>query len=45
VAEAEKIWAIAQEKAVSLRTAAYIHALERLSEALNARGTRDYYIG
>jgi glutamate dehydrogenase (NADP+) len=44
VAEAEKIWAIAQEKAVALRTAAYIHALERLSEALNARGTRDYYI-
>ncbi|MEO0458975.1 MAG: Glu/Leu/Phe/Val dehydrogenase [Cyanobacteria bacterium P01_A01_bin.114] len=45
VAEAEKIWAIAQEKTVSLRTAAYIHALERLSEALNARGTRDYYVG
>jgi glutamate dehydrogenase (NADP+) len=45
VTEAEKIWAIAQEKAVALRTAAYIHALERLSEALNARGTRDYYVG
>ncbi|NEP15842.1 MAG: Glu/Leu/Phe/Val dehydrogenase [Leptolyngbya sp. SIO4C1] len=45
VAEAEKIWAIAQERGVPLRTAAYIHALDRLSEALNARGTRDYYVG
>jgi glutamate dehydrogenase (NADP+) len=27
-----------------MRTAAYVHALNRLGEALNAKGTRDYYI-
>lgn len=42
--ETEKIWSISQELAVSLRTAAYIHALNRLGEALDAGGTRDYYI-
>ncbi len=45
VTEAEKIRRIAHDRAVSFRIAAYIHALERLSEALNARGTRDYYVG
>ena len=44
VEEAEHIWAIAQELAIPLRTAAYVHALERLGEAHNARGTRDYYV-
>lgn len=44
VAEAEKIWHIAQEFAIPMRTAAYVHALERLEAAHSARGTRDYYI-
>jgi glutamate dehydrogenase (NADP+) len=44
VTEAEKVWAIAQEFSVSMRTAAYIHALNRLGEAIDAKGTRDYYI-
>lgn len=44
VAETERIWAISQELAISIRTAAYVHALNRLGEALNAKGTRDYYI-
>ena len=44
VEEAGHIWAIAQDLAVPLRTAAYVHALERLGEAHNARGTRDYYV-
>ncbi|MGD1865877.1 MAG: Glu/Leu/Phe/Val dehydrogenase [Phormidesmis sp.] len=43
VAEAERVYAIAQKHSVSFRTAAYIHALSRLGEALNDRGTRDYY--
>ena len=43
-AEAETIWQIAQGKDVSFRTAAYIHALSRICEALNDRGTRDYYM-
>lgn len=43
VEEAEQVWHIAQEFAVTIRTAAYIHALNRLSEAMDAKGTRDYY--
>ncbi len=43
VEEAEQVWNIAQEFAVSIRTAAYIHALNRLGEAMDAKGTRDYY--
>ena len=44
VEAAEQIWTIAQDLAIPLRTAAYVHALERLGEAHNARGTRDYYV-
>ncbi len=44
VTEAEQVWSIAQEFAISMRTAAYIHALNRLGEALDAKGTRDYYV-
>ena len=44
VAEAEVVWKIAEKSALSLRTAAYIHALNRLGEALDAKGTRDYYL-
>lgn len=44
VEETEKTWSIAQEFSVSMRTAAYIHALNRLGEALDAKGTRDYYV-
>jgi glutamate dehydrogenase (NADP+) len=44
VEEAEHIWSISQELAISLRTAAYVHGLNRLGEALDAKGTRDYYI-
>lgn len=44
VAEAEQIWAIAHHQATSLRTAAYIHALNRISESIQAKGTRDYYL-
>lgn len=44
VEEAEHIWSISQELAISMRTAAYVHGLNRLGEALDAKGTRDYYI-
>jgi glutamate dehydrogenase (NADP+) len=44
ITETEQTWNIAKQYAVSMRTAAYIHALNRLSEALDAKGTRDYYI-
>lgn len=44
VSETEKTWSIAQDLSVSMRTAAYIHALNRISEAMDAKGTRDYYL-
>ncbi len=44
VAETEETWAISQDLGVSMRTAAYIHGLNRLSEALDAKGTRNYYV-
>jgi glutamate dehydrogenase (NADP+) len=44
VAEVEKTWSLAQELSVSQRTAAYIHALDRIGEAMDAKGTRDYYL-
>ncbi len=45
VNEAEKVWSVAQEFDIPLRTAAYVHGLERLGEALDAKGTRSYYRG
>jgi glutamate dehydrogenase (NADP+) len=42
--EAEKVWTIAHNLAIDVRTAAYIHGLNRLAEALDAKGTRDYYL-
>lgn len=44
VAAANQIWRIAQDQGIALRTAAYVHALERLGEALDARGTRADYV-
>jgi glutamate dehydrogenase (NADP+) len=44
VEETEQIWSISQQFSVSMRTAAYIHALHRLGEAIDAKGTRHYYM-
>ncbi|NEQ55773.1 MAG: Glu/Leu/Phe/Val dehydrogenase, partial [Leptolyngbya sp. SIO3F4] len=45
VTAAETIWHIAQTYKTSVRTAAYIHALTNLGEAMDARGTRADYVG
>ena len=44
IEETEAIWKIAQELSVCMRTAAYVYGLNRLGEAMNAKGTRDYYV-
>lgn len=44
VVEAGKVWSFSQEFGCSLRTAAYAHALNRLGEALDAKGTREYFV-
>jgi glutamate dehydrogenase (NADP+) len=43
VEETDRIWQISQEHSIPMRTAAYVHALNRLGEAIDAKGTRDYY--
>lgn len=42
-AEGRHVWNIQQEKKVTMRTAAYVHALRRLSDAIAAHGTQDYF--
>jgi len=44
IQETQNIWYISQDLGVSMRTAAYIHGLNRLGEAINTKGTRDYYV-
>ncbi|MDH5257987.1 MAG: Glu/Leu/Phe/Val dehydrogenase [Gammaproteobacteria bacterium] len=41
--EARTIWNISLEKKIDMRTAAYVHALERLSCAVTAHGTKAFF--
>lgn len=41
--ESTAVWNMAQTKAISLRTAAYVLGLERLSSAIKAHGTQSYF--
>ncbi len=43
-AETQKVWDIAQRNQIDIRTAAYVHGLKRLGEAIDAKGTRDYFV-
>lgn len=43
VGEAESIWALAQDRDVTLRTAAYAQGLERISAAVDATGTAEAF--
>ncbi len=42
-AEGRNVWDISRDKKVSMRTAAYVHALQRLSDAIAAHGTQSYF--
>jgi len=42
--ETEQVWQISQDLNINIRTAAYVHALRRLGTALDAKGTRNYFI-
>ncbi|WP_204154309.1 Glu/Leu/Phe/Val dehydrogenase [Leptolyngbya sp. CCY15150] len=44
VEETNRIWDLSQDLGISMRTAAYVHALNRLEDAVQAKGTRDYYM-
>lgn len=43
--ESRSVWNIAEAKQITLRTAAYVHALSRLSQAIEAHGTQAYFAG
>ncbi|MCC6712271.1 MAG: Glu/Leu/Phe/Val dehydrogenase [Candidatus Dadabacteria bacterium] len=43
VQETKNVLEVSQRESVSIRTAAYIHALNRLEEAVNAGGTKSFY--
>lgn len=43
VPETRHVWSIKTEKQVSMKTAAYILALDRISSAIAAHGTKDYF--
>ncbi|MDE2798774.1 MAG: Glu/Leu/Phe/Val dehydrogenase [Gemmatimonadota bacterium] len=45
VEETERIWDIAQTQGISQRTAAYVHALNRIGDAVQAKGTKSYFTG
>src|SRR5690606_10623322 len=43
--EGQLVWDLATEKGIPLRTAAYVHAVSRLAEAIEAHGTqRDFAV-
>jgi len=41
--EGDAIWALAQDKGITLRSAAYVHALSRLASAIEAHGTQQFF--
>jgi len=41
--EGVAIWNLSRQKKVSMRTAAYVHALGRLAEAIEAHGTQSFF--
>lgn len=43
--EGRRIWDLRASQDISMRTAAYAHALERLSSAIAAHGTKAYFSG
>ncbi|NKB66028.1 MAG: glutamate dehydrogenase [Candidatus Latescibacteria bacterium] len=45
VVETEQIWTLSQERGITPRTAAYVHALNRIGDAVQAKGTKDYFTG
>ncbi|QRM36219.1 Glu/Leu/Phe/Val dehydrogenase [Microvirga sp. VF16] len=41
--EGDAIWALAQDRGIPLRSAAYVHALSRLAGAIEAHGTQQFF--
>ena len=43
--ETDAIWELAEDLDVTLRVAAYVHALRRIGEAVDARGSAERFQG
>lgn len=43
--EGRQVWSLALERGIDLRTAAYVHALGRLADAIRAHGTKPFFAG
>ncbi len=43
VTETDRIWGIAEDSGLSVRTAAYMHALTRIGEAVDAKGSQETF--
>lgn len=41
--EGRAVWEISRNRKISMRTAAYVHALGRLAEAIEAHGTQNFF--
>ncbi|HZH53912.1 MAG TPA: Glu/Leu/Phe/Val dehydrogenase [Microvirga sp.] len=41
--EGDAVWTLAQDKGITLRSAAYVHALSRLAGAIEAHGTQQFF--
>jgi glutamate dehydrogenase (NADP+) len=41
--EGREVWNVSREKGVTMRTGAYVHALRRLAEAIEAHGTQSFF--
>jgi glutamate dehydrogenase (NADP+) len=41
--EGDAIWTLAQDRGITLRSAAYVHALSRLAGAIEAHGTQQFF--
>ncbi|WP_262030179.1 Glu/Leu/Phe/Val family dehydrogenase [Microvirga sp. Mcv34] len=41
--EGDAVWSLAREKGITLRSAAYVHALSRLAGAIEAHGTQQFF--
>lgn len=42
--EGRAIWSVSKDKQIAMRTAAYVHALSRLAEAIEAHGTQSFFV-
>jgi glutamate dehydrogenase (NADP+) len=43
--EGRRVFAIGKDKGIPMRTAAYVHALDRIGKAIAAHGTKAYFAG